>query len=384
MKTIHCNLRLLILLPFLLFHGMLFAGPESSKNSKLTNTAQQMSNERSVDVDTLVDEKQRGVEDSLAKSDSVENDSLLEAEDGAQESTLADTIISIVILIIFIVIIIAIIVAIVSAIVGGAAATISTFALAVFVNIAIWAIVIALSILRRKSIKETRKAFHWRKHKIDELSLETKRFCKWCNTEATGDELTCLPCGGPVHDVKPHVVTCGWCGSHNAVFAWDELKCLTCHGEIASPIPGDPGPQPIDPDRKIPKEFVNTVLYWQNNEMKIGLFLVVIFCWAGFPILIGIPYIYKGWKTGQRRKRSYEKGEAFLAKVTSIVCVEDLQSNGVRPRRVTYEYEINGEQYKADDLASSEQPLPFSEGEKVWIVADPKDRNISAIWPPIV
>lgn len=302
-----------------------------------------------------------------------------------------DFIIGSLIMIIMVVAFIALIVAMISAVIAETIALFHAFVaglISLLIGLVVAAVTSFLSLLGMKIADDTTKGNRWSRNARHDLGRPPEiRACKWCSTEAEDDELSCQSCNGPIAIISATAVTCGWCGTHTNIYEGDELVCPNCGGNIPSPVPGDPGPEPIAPKRKVHKAFVNCTKWWKNGLTIIGFFVITPLGFAGmfmvWPLLlipIGTLVYKRGLKKGKAKISAFENGVSVLGKAEKVQVMPYLFGR----TRICYSYSIGSQDYKAVDISYRNGALPFNEGEKVWVVVDEKKKGVSAIWPPVL
>lgn len=204
--------------------------------------------------------------------------------------------------------------------------------------------------------------------------------CEWCLNDSESNSLKCDNCGGPVTQIEPWTIQCGWCTSSNRRDL--NINCLNCGG-ILPHIPGTLHlPKPPQAPRVLPAEYENKILYWKNVFFMIGAIFMALFFTIIFPI-IGFFLIRYGLKKAKNKIYALKNGIPTKGNIKNIYTDRSQTINGKNPLKIDYTFETNNGISEGSVIVWDESNLERKSGEYIWVVYNPKNKEQNCIWPPL-
>jgi hypothetical protein len=235
--------------------------------------------------------------------------------------------------------------------------------------------------------------------------------CPSCHAPAAPQDLTCRSCGvalparaGPVQDRGRLTAgiwakltrRCGWCDAHTRDPHDD--ACDRCGGplpplpprilaELALGVPDWPEPPPAP--RTLPRGYESRVRFWKNTSVSIGVAFVLALPFVPvFPPLLLFPLLgafvgIRGAREASRWIRALKGGQAVEGTLISVDLDRNQSINHQHPWKLDFRFQTpagpaEGYVTSWDALSGQRQA-----GERVWVVVDPKDSAVHALWPPV-
>lgn len=205
--------------------------------------------------------------------------------------------------------------------------------------------------------------------------------CEWCLTEVPYGTNECPVCTGPITLLHPAYVQCGWCGKSNRRDL--SSHCEACKGELPIIPGGHGGPKPPATPRHIPSSYVLRLHLFKNVAVIIGVIFTVVFFWTILFPIVGIFLWIYGYKQARNRLAALRQGEPTVGTITAVYEDTTKHINNRHPIAIKYTYETPEGSFDGKAEAWDRGHLDRPVGEQIWVVHNPTDPQVHAIWPPL-
>lgn len=135
--------------------------------------------------------------------------------------------------------------------------------------------------------------------------------------------------------------------------------------------------------RTLPKAYLWRKRLTGNVLMIIGLIFCLPFCWTLIFPLIGLPMIYFGWRSAERKITALQNGE--VAEGTLLFVRQDTSTtfNGEHPWKLAYGFKTPRGRFEGQCLSWDHLDALRERGEPVRVVYVPgQEESLNALWPP--
>jgi hypothetical protein len=191
------------------------------------------------------------------------------------------------------------------------------------------------------------------------------------------------------------MITCGWCNTHYT--GWKK-NCDNCGGPMPPPPGSDPGPEPPDTPRKLPKGFAFRTL-WSRNLLVIigGVFfgggalmsslMLMAKTWAvlfpAFFVVGGFFMFLHGRKVAKGILRAFRHGKAVAGKVYQVSLDTTQSINERHPWRLVYHFPVDGQNHEGVLTSYDSTVGTRGSGQPVWVLYVEDDLDQNTLYPPL-